>query len=107
MVFFEDNIFALRLCFVVEKVLHFGLNSISIFSTTTPWDYLQHLPRCLPDGSNIVEWSKSSYKTAIGRTRIFIRIALNENALSDYLGALAWNQEITRSVSFVSSTLGD
>ena len=35
-------------------------------------------------------------KTPLGRGRVFVRVALNEGAVVDYLKALVWNRELAR-----------
>ena len=64
-VYFEDDTRVLRLCFVLEKISHFGLKS-GMFSRVTVWDYLKNLDKCLPGSQSPLEWVTSSAKTEIG-----------------------------------------
>ena len=47
-VFFEDNPRALQLTFILEKILSHGLKDLHIFGKTTFWEFVNHLPECLP-----------------------------------------------------------
>ena len=47
-VFFEDNPRALKLTWILEKILSHGLKDLHIFGKTTFWEFVQHLPECLP-----------------------------------------------------------
>lgn len=95
-VFFEDNHRALKLCLILEQILSHKLASMHIFQKTTFWDFVKHLPACLPSKeiqekiAEIEEMDKSD----IGRARLFLRVALNDGALHEFLSALIWNQEI-------------
>ena len=43
-----------------------------------------------------IEITKESVSTDLGRGRVFIRVALNEAALNEYLAALVYNQDLTK-----------
>ena len=107
----SENEYAIKLCLSVEKILTFGLKSmrpgfenfvnhlyfaeVVFFGQTLPYDYIQNLPKCLPHSPKIVEQSKQLGKTVVGRGRVFIRLALNEGSLAEYVNALMWNKPLT------------
>ena len=64
-VFFEDDTRVLRLCFILEKISHYGLKT-GMFSRASVWDYLKNLDKCLPGSQSPLEWVTSSAKSDIG-----------------------------------------
>eukprot|EP01132_Coremiostelium_polycephalum_P011211 gene11211-13736_t len=93
----DRNPFLLKICYYVEKILSNNLKDVNFIGGTFMWDFIQNLPKCLPGTSKIIELSKDCSKTSIGRGRIFIRLALNDGELGDYLSALYSNKELLRS----------
>eukprot|EP01116_Phalansterium_solitarium_P019977 TRINITY_DN5764_c0_g1_i1.p1 TRINITY_DN5764_c0_g1~~TRINITY_DN5764_c0_g1_i1.p1 ORF type:complete len:610 (+),score=192.92 TRINITY_DN5764_c0_g1_i1:183-2012(+) len=85
-----------RLCFVIEKILSHDMKDTSVFSKTTFWDFLENLPKCLPgmEAKTFIALVKDLNKGSLGRGRIFIRMALNEKLLAEYLRALIWHPNL-------------
>ena len=76
-----------------------------IIIKTSVWDFLASIKKCLPNGEGgeidrIVSKSNELGKTTIGKSRIFIRLSLNENSLKHFLIALFWNKKLTASFYF-------
>ena len=42
---------------------------------------------------------RNATDSPLGRGRVFIRLALNQSALVDYLRALVWNTKLTKCVT--------
>ena len=61
------------------------------FEQTVVWS-VNMLTCCL----DVIGDARDCNKSPIGRGRAFIRIALNEGAICDYLKALVWNLELAR-----------
>jgi hypothetical protein len=59
----ENDISALRLCFVIEAVLSHGLQDLHFFSKTSYWELFSFLPDCLPNTSHILQSVKKLAKT--------------------------------------------
>eukprot|EP01133_Synstelium_polycarpum_P012613 gene12613-14803_t len=96
----DRNPALLKICFYVEKILSEGIKG-----QTVMWDFLQNLPKCLPDTARIIELSKDCSRSSVGRGRIFIRLALNEGGLADYLSALLYSQDVVKNPEFSSTFL--
>eukprot|EP00008_Paramoeba_atlantica_P009956 CAMPEP_0201480396 /NCGR_PEP_ID=MMETSP0151_2-20130828/4881_1 /ASSEMBLY_ACC=CAM_ASM_000257 /TAXON_ID=200890 /ORGANISM="Paramoeba atlantica, Strain 621/1 / CCAP 1560/9" /LENGTH=536 /DNA_ID=CAMNT_0047862231 /DNA_START=41 /DNA_END=1648 /DNA_ORIENTATION=+ len=86
---------ALRLCFCLERILSHHLKS-GIFSKATVWDFVENLPKCLPATGEVIDQIRKRCRTPQGRGRAFIRDALKEGRLSEYIGALVMTDEITK-----------
>jgi RUN domain len=83
---------------ILEQVLADNLKSVAIFRATTGFDFLENsLAKCMPNVDATLKRVRSIARTGNGRLRVFLRLALNEGALADYISALAWNQELTKS----------
>ncbi|GAM19157.1 hypothetical protein SAMD00019534_023320 [Acytostelium subglobosum LB1] len=93
----DKNPFLLKVCFYVERILSDGLKDVNFIGQTYMWDFLQNIYKCLPNTKDVVELSKDCSKSACGRGRVFIRLALNDGALSGYLSALYYSQDIIKS----------
>ena len=100
--FVETDPAAQRLCIVLEKCLQFQIKD-GIFSRTFFWDYVQLLDECVPDGKRVINLVKRYASTPHGRSRIFLRVALNEGALAEYLSALVWGHHPQYDVRMVSA----
>lgn len=105
--FIEENTDVSRLCFILDKILNYGLKDVSIFGKTLIWDYFSCLPECLPSGDELISKIKTWMKTDLGRGRVFIRYALNEQSLNQYMEALMWNKEITNKYYDSHSVMAD
>jgi hypothetical protein len=93
-VLIDDNANVKLICYLIEKILLHGVKT-SFFGATREWKYLEHLNQCLPGTDAFLHQVRALGNSDCARTRLFIRLALNENSLGDYLSALAWNAETT------------
>jgi len=59
------------------------------------WKYVSNLDECLPNTSYVIENISGRTLNNRARGRMFIRFALNESSLHDFLCALAWNRDLT------------
>ena len=69
----DENVYALRLCYIIEKVMAYGLKDVNIFSKTTPFDFIQSLDKCVPGGGEVLTWAKDSCKSGIGEFFLLIK----------------------------------
>lgn len=79
-----------------SSFIRLGSSDVSIFGKTTPWDYLERLTSCLPGTDAFISAVKDSSRSSIARGRVWVRLALNEAALAEYLGALSWNKDLSK-----------
>jgi len=93
----DKNPYLLKICFCVEKILNNNLKDVNFIGQTLMWDFLQNLPKCMPGTTEIVELAKDCSKTSLGRGRVFIRLALNEGSLGDFISALCFSSDILKS----------
>tara|TARA_R110002050_G_scaffold42687_5_gene102637 strand:+ start:254 stop:874 length:621 start_codon:yes stop_codon:yes gene_type:complete len=92
---FQDHPHAARLCYTLEKILSHGLRDTAVFGKTYFWNYVKNLNVCLPSTSSTLESIRDMTSSTCGRGRLFLRMALNERALADYMSALVWNASLT------------
>eukprot|EP00002_Diphylleia_rotans_P035445 TRINITY_DN7732_c0_g1_i3.p1 TRINITY_DN7732_c0_g1~~TRINITY_DN7732_c0_g1_i3.p1 ORF type:complete len:1099 (-),score=227.76 TRINITY_DN7732_c0_g1_i3:95-3391(-) len=78
------------LCEVLEQVLQGGFKEHGFLRTRTIWSFFENLKSCIPDGSKVIQRISSlqHLRTPRGKLRAFLRLALNEKALFDYISAL-------------------
>jgi len=91
----KDTPNVLSFVYCLEQILSHGLKDVSFFGTTYLWNYLENIDKCLPGTQKTLKIVKELSKTDIGRGRTFIRVAMNEDCLAEYLNGLWWNKEIT------------
>lgn len=94
-VIFEDCWEVNRLCYSLENILKDGLLA-KFFGSSSPWDYMSMLADFFPNARELLNAVKDTSKTSYGRSRQFVRMCLNENKLSEYLGHLLNNKTIAR-----------
>jgi hypothetical protein len=87
------------LCYSIEGILEQGRKEVSVFSSTSLWNYLEQVTECLPgtQAKETIKEIKDIQKGNLGRSRVFIRLTLNEHTLPEYLKALVWNIPLTES----------
>lgn len=87
------------MCYSVEGILEHGRKETSVFSNTSLWNYLEQVTDCLPgtQAKETIKIIKEAQKGNLGRSRVFIRLTLNEHTLPEYLKALVWNVTLTES----------
>ncbi|KAL6067256.1 Differentially expressed in FDCP 8, variant 2 [Balamuthia mandrillaris] len=109
--FCERHDLAQHLCFLLEQVLSHGLNNTAFFGTSCFWSYVQHLESSLPGTGTIVKTAKKLGRSDLGKGRLFLRLALNEGSIHEYLSALLWNTALTtkhyQEASFLRSEYGE
>mmetsp|Transcript_26502 Transcript_26502/g.36942 ORF Transcript_26502/g.36942 Transcript_26502/m.36942 type:complete len:206 (-) Transcript_26502:30-647(-) len=88
----EDNPYAAKLCFVLEKILSHGLIDTAIFGKTYFWAFVKNIDECLPSTQAIVTAVCSATRSSCGKGRVFLRLVLNQKSLADCLSALVWNR---------------
>lgn len=117
----EQNSNVRRLLKSIEDVLHHQVKPPRFGQVPKVWKYLENLDQCLPGTTGTLQSGNHRTHTRVScvscyvltvcvvcvdtvrqygdsdyaRVRLFIRLALNERALSEYLSALAWNQSLT------------
>ena len=124
----ENNSDVIRMLQIIEESLKHGfkgnINSIlttitpttlpalSLFNKKTPgffssslWDFLECLQSSLPGTSEFLVTIKQYSKTPTGRSRIFIRLALNDKSFSEYISALCWNTSLLKYYYFFLENL--
>jgi len=92
---FEDLPALNETLFHLEAILVHGLRQ-PFFGSVSLWDFVCNVERCLPGTKDVITTSRTTAKTGHGRSRLFIRLALNDKSLADYLSALVWDEKITR-----------
>jgi len=67
-------------------------------SNLTFWNYIENLEKVVPSASAIITKIRKldKVKSLAGRGRAFLRMALNQSELDQYLGSLVNNNEITK-----------
>ena len=102
-VIFADDYHLLRILFIMERIL---CNSLArgFFSPYTMWEFFECLKNCLPNGAKILAPFKSKMSTDFGRARAFLRSAVNEKSVHDYLSALIWDKVVLFTFSFRSES---
>lgn len=86
------------LCYCLEHLLSHGMKDVGFFSSTVLWHYVENLARCLPgsQSKDLLHRIRETSKTDTGRGRLFLRAALNEGSLQEYLSALRFNEQLTK-----------
>jgi len=61
------------------------------------WHFLENIEKVVPQSTKLISKLRGliKVKSANGKGRAWIRLALNENVLENHLGALLHNQELT------------
>ena len=96
-----DCAYANRLLFTLENIVNHGYQySTGFFKMITggvssPFDWLERLPDCLPGTQYLINTAKSSTQSPIARIRVFFRLALNDKTLHECIRALSWDQRWT------------
>mmetsp|Transcript_18904 Transcript_18904/g.72856 ORF Transcript_18904/g.72856 Transcript_18904/m.72856 type:complete len:379 (-) Transcript_18904:35-1171(-) len=103
----ESEPCALEVLLVLERILRHDLKPVKMFTQTTPWDFLQKVSDCIPNGTNIMKKVKGMSSSGIGRARVFLRFGFNNGCLDEYLKALLWNQKLTTTYYGPDSVLLD
>jgi hypothetical protein len=118
----EQNSNVRRLLKSIEDVLHHQVKPPRFGHVPKVWKYLENLDQCLPGTTGTLQSGSRRTRVRLScvsccvsspavcvcvdtvrqygdsdyaRVRLFVRLALNERALSEYLSALAWNQPLT------------
>lgn len=103
----EKDPCALEVLLVLERILRCDLKHVKLFLATTPWDFLEKVSDCIPNGGNIKRKVKGMSSSGIGRARVFLRFGFNNGCLDEYLKALLWNQRLTQTYYGPDSVLLD
>jgi len=96
-----------RVLYLIEKIFNFGLKDIAFIGTTTYWDYLEFLPKCLPSTHYFITRVKDTMYGPCARGRIWIRMSLNEKSLHEFMQSLTWSDKHTKKYYVNDSILGN
>lgn len=84
-----DDFYALRLLLALERLLSADL-SRGFFSPFTLWEIFDCLRSCLPDGAALLAPIRSRCSSDVGRSRVFLRVALNDGGFSLFFLSLVF-----------------
>lgn len=81
-----------RFCSVLESILCHGIRD----SNRSYWPFFQQVHSCLPGMEPVLSRiARLEHVTSsLGRGRAFVRAALNDHALAEYLRALVWKPDL-------------
>lgn len=93
--------YANRLLFTLENIINHGFQYNTGFfrmitgGASSPFDWLERLPDCLPGTQYLIDTAKSATQSSIARVRVFFRLALNDKTMHECIRALSWDQKWT------------
>ena len=87
-----------RFVSTVKGVMDHGIVEASVDGGSYSWRFLRRLPDCLPDGQKVIDEviATTAHDDSLDATVVFIRKALRDGELGEYLTALLWNDALVQ-----------